>query len=123
MTVRGASTPVTTAAGGFPAATASFDVAMVCCLGRRSRARLVPKEDCRNQGSEIFRRVLGPFLEDEEEEDDGPPAEVGEGVLAVGDAPCLQGLTLTDDEQEEEAAEGGAAADDDAAPADGDAWL
>ena len=33
--------------------------AMVCCLGRRSLAKLfpIPKEDCRNQGIEIFRRV------------------------------------------------------------------
>ena len=33
--------------------------AMVCCLGRRSLAKLlpIPKEDCRNQGMEIFRRV------------------------------------------------------------------
>ena len=33
--------------------------AMVCCLGRRSLAKLfpIPKEDWRNQGIEIFRRV------------------------------------------------------------------
>ena len=33
--------------------------AMVCCLGRRSLAKLfpIPKEDWRNQGIEIFRRI------------------------------------------------------------------
>ncbi len=48
---------MTTVAGG-GRASASSEVAMVCCLGSRSRDRLMPNEDWRNQGREIFRRDL-----------------------------------------------------------------
>ncbi len=88
----GGSTPVTTVAGGWRAdSSASSEVAMVCCLGSRSRARLMPKEDCRNQGMEIFLRVLVPppapppfFFSEAEEDGEGvAPARLGLAAAAA----------------------------------------
>ena len=74
------STPVTTVAGGgLEDSSGPSEVAMVCCLGSRRRARLMPKEDWRNQGMEILRLVLLAFLwavpgeTEAEEVEDGPP--------------------------------------------------
>ena len=44
------------------AGSASSEVAIVCCLGSLSRDRLMPNEDCLNQGMEIFLRDLPGFF-------------------------------------------------------------
>lgn len=74
--------------GEFPA---SSGVAMVCCLGRRRRARLIPNDDWRNHGIEILRRLLGGFLELEEP---FSPSEPGGGVLEADDRPSSPLLRL-----------------------------
>ncbi len=85
----------TVAGGGLSDPSAPSEVAMVCCLGSRSRARLIPKEDWRNQGMEILRLVLADFLE----EDPDPDADADAGEPPPPVAPgLLLGLAAADDD-------------------------
>ena len=53
-------------AGNSSSSPTTVGAAIVCCFGSRSLDRLIPKEDWRNQGIEIFRRDFGGFEEDED---------------------------------------------------------
>jgi hypothetical protein len=87
----------------------SVEAAIVCCFGSLSLERLMPNDDCRNQGIEIFLRlVLGGFAAGLEvgdvgvfeAEDSGEGGDTPAAAAAAGEASAAASPSIFEDEDD-----------------------